>query len=88
MRFMQIKQMLNNVCEFHGHLSAYYHQLSDDMDQTRIKLILDLLSQHEAGLRESLEAYEQDASKEVMNSWIHSLIQPVISSPLLAFHLL
>ena len=67
---MQIKQILNNVCEFHGHLSAYYHQLSDDMDQSRIKLILDLLSQHEAGLRESLEAYEEDASKEVMDSWI------------------
>ncbi|MDJ0654476.1 MAG: hypothetical protein QNJ40_10005 [Xanthomonadales bacterium] len=70
MSLVQVRDMLDRVCEFHGHLSSYYHQLSDDASQSRVKLILNLLSQHEQGLREGLEAYERDASKNVMDSWV------------------
>ncbi len=72
MRLTQVRNILDQVCDFHGQLSSYYHWLSDKSAQSKVKLLLDLLSQHEQGLRDSLEAYEQDAETKVMDSWLES----------------
>jgi rubrerythrin len=62
--------MLDEVREFHGQLSDYYHELSDSADQQRVKLLLDHMSDHERHLQESLGAYEEDASKQLMDTWV------------------
>jgi vacuolar-type H+-ATPase subunit C/Vma6 len=70
MRYAQVRDMLDQVCDFHGQLAKYYHRLSESSDQQRIKLLLDLMSNHEKQLQESLRDYEEDASKQIMNTWV------------------
>jgi vacuolar-type H+-ATPase subunit C/Vma6 len=62
--------MLDQVRDFHGQLAEYYHQLSDSSDQQRVRLLLDHMSNHESQLQESLRDYEEDASEQVMNTWV------------------
>jgi rubrerythrin len=62
--------MLDEVRDFHGQLAEYYHQLSESTDRQRVKLLLDHMSDHEKQLQESLRDYEEDASKQVMNTWV------------------
>ena len=70
MRYTQVRDMLDQVRDFHGQLAEYYHQLSDSSDQQRVKLLLDHMSNHEKQLQESLRDYEEDASEQVMNTWV------------------
>ncbi len=62
--------MLDRIRDFHGELSTYYHQLSESTDKQRVKLLLDHMSSHEKQLQDSLLAYEEDASKQVMDTWV------------------
>lgn len=70
MRFTQVRNMLDQVREFHGQLAEYYNQLSDAAAQERVKLLLDHMSSHEEQLQVGLGAYEEDASKQVMDTWV------------------
>lgn len=70
MRYTQVRDMLDRVREFHGQLAAYFHQLSESSDRQRVKLLLDHMSNHEEQLQASLGAYEDDASEQVMNTWV------------------
>lgn len=70
MRFTQVRNMLDQVREFHGQLAEYYSQLSDTAAQHRVKLLLDHMSSHEKHLQSSLAAYEEDASQQVMNTYV------------------
>ena len=70
MRYGKVRDMLDQVREFHGQLSKYYHQLSESADRQRIKLVLDHMSDHEKHLQESLADYEEGASAQVMETWV------------------
>lgn len=70
MRYAQVREMLDQVRDFHGQLAEYYHQLSESTDRQRVKLLLDHLSGHEQQLQDSLRSYEEDASEQVMNTWV------------------
>lgn len=70
MRYRQVRDMLDQVRDFHGQLSDYYQELSDSADQQRVKLLLDHMSDHERQLQDSLGAYEEGASKQVMDTWV------------------
>jgi rubrerythrin len=62
--------MLDQVREFHGQLSEYYSQLSDNAEEQRVKMLLDHMSSHEQHLQSSLTAYEEDASRQVMDTYV------------------
>ena len=70
MRYAQVRDMLDQVREFHGQLAEYYHQLSDSSDQQRVKLLLDHMSNHEKQLQEGLRDYGEDASEQILNTWV------------------
>ena len=70
MRLTQVRNTLDQVREFHGQLANYYTQLSDEAAQQRLKLLLDHLASHETHLQESMAAYEQDAPKKVMDTYV------------------
>ena len=70
MRYAQVRDMLDQVRDFHGQLAEYYHQLSESSDQQRIKLLLDHMSNHEKQLQGSMRDYEEDASKQIMDTWV------------------
>ena len=72
MRYMQIREMLDRVRDFHEELGNYYHQLSEAADRERIKLLLDHISKHKKRLHDGLAAYEKDAPQQVLNTWVDS----------------
>ena len=70
MRFTQAQNILDQVHEFHGKLSEYYDQLSDKAAQQRVKILLDYMSSHEKNRQAGLAAYKEDASWQVLNTWV------------------
>jgi rubrerythrin len=62
--------MLDQIRDFHGQLAEYYAQLSDKTEQQRVKMLLDHMSSHEQDLQSSLAAYEDGASRQVMDTWV------------------
>ena len=70
MRFMQVRNMLDQIRDFHGQLAEYYAQLSDKTEQQRVKMLLDHMSGHEQDLQSSLAAYEDGAASQVMDTWV------------------
>jgi rubrerythrin len=81
MRFTQVRNTLDEVRDFHGQLAEYYGQLSDKAAQQRVKMLLDHMSSHERNLQSSMAAYEEGASRQVMNTWVDcSLCEELIMS--------
>ena len=70
MRFTQVRNMLDQIRDFHGQLAEYYAQLSGETGQQRVKMLLDHMSGHERDLQSSLAAYEDGASRQVMDTWV------------------
>ena len=70
MRYTQIRNTLDQVRDFHGQLAEYYSQLSEKAVQQRVKMLLDHISRHERNLQSSMAAYEEGASRQVMDPWV------------------
>lgn len=68
MKYTQIRNMLDQVGDFHGQLSEYYNQLSDESKQQRVKMLLDHMSGHERNLQQGLTAYEDGTSRQVLET--------------------
>ena len=69
-RYSQVKNMLEQVSDFHGQLVQYYDRLSKEAEQHRVKMLLDHMSKHEQDLQEGLRAYEESATQNVMDTYI------------------
>ena len=70
MRYMQVKNMLDQIRDFHGQLAEYYNQVSNSAGQQRIKMLLDHMSKHEKDLQEGLRSYEETASQGTMDTYV------------------
>ncbi len=70
MRYTQIRNVLDEARDFHGQLAEYYSQLSVNATQQRVGLLLDHMSSHERNLQQGLAAYEDDAPRQVMDTWV------------------
>jgi hypothetical protein len=69
-RYVQVRDLLEQAARFHGDLAGFYHGLAGQAGQQRVKLLLDYMSTHEANLRDSLEAFDDEASEGVLNTWV------------------
>ena len=69
-RYSQVKNMLEQVRDFHGQLVQYYDRLSKEVEQQRVKMLLDHTSKHEQDLQDGLRAYEETATQNVMDTYI------------------
>ena len=70
MRYMQVKNMLDHIRDFHGQLAEYYSQVSNSAGQERIKLLLDHMSKHEKDLQDGLRAYQEAAPRGAMDTYV------------------
>lgn len=70
MRYSQVKNMLDQIRDFHGQLVEYYERLSKETEQQRVKMLLEHMSKHEQELQEGLRAYEEIAAKNIMDSFV------------------
>ena len=69
-RYSQVKNMLEQVRDFHGQLVQYYDRLSKEAEQQRVKMLLDHMSKHEQDLQDGLRAYEETATQNVMDTYV------------------
>ena len=69
-RFVQVRDLLEQAAAFHGRMSEFYHDLSEKAEQVRVRLLLDYISTHEKNLRDSLEAYDEEASDGILDTWV------------------
>ena len=69
MAFETTKDVLDHAREFHGHVSEYYHRLSEKSQKARVKMLLDYMSWHEKELEKALAQYEEGVSERVLNTW-------------------
>ena len=69
-RYSQVKNMLEQVRDFHGQLVQYYDRLSKEAEQQRVKMLLEHMSKHEQDLQDGLRAYEETATQNVMDTYV------------------
>lgn len=70
----QTRGVIDRAREFHQQVGEYYHRLADVAERTRVRLLLDYMSQHEQRLATALAEYEDAAPTKVLNSWLQSAI--------------
>lgn len=68
-RFVQTRDVLAFVREFHRNLSAYYESMSHIAEKNRVKMLLNYLGGHEQHLESSIEEFEEHASPSLLASW-------------------
>ena len=69
MTFPQVRDVLDYIQAFHQRLSDFYHQLSNEAEKPKVKMLLDYMSLHEKHLQEDLATYEESAPRKVMDTW-------------------
>ena len=69
MPFDQTKDVLKQARKFHHKLSEFYEDLKDTTDKERTRALLDYLSRHEKYLEDCLEEFQQDVSRNVLDSY-------------------
>jgi len=69
MEFERTRDVLDHVRAFHERVSSFYENLADEANQQRTRMILDYMSRHEKHLQESIGRYEEDAAKEILDTW-------------------
>lgn len=69
MSSQRTQDILQQARDFHQHLSLHYAALHTESDQPRLRLLLEYLTKHEAGLADMLVRYERDAPRPVMETW-------------------
>ena len=69
MPFDQTKDVLKQARKFHHKLSEFYEDLKDTTDKERTRALLDYLSRHEQYLEDCLEEFQQDVSRNVLDSY-------------------
>ena len=69
MPFDQTKDVLKQARKFHHKLSEFYEDLKDSTEKERTRALLDYLSRHEKYLEDCLEEFQQDVSRNVLDSY-------------------
>lgn len=70
MSYEQVRDVLATVRTFHRELGAACGRLSQESDDERLQLLMDIVRQHERRFADVLDRYEEDAAEGVMNTWL------------------
>ncbi len=87
LRFEQAKDVIDYCAKLHHQIGEFYNDLSEEVSQERVRMLLTYLSRHEIHLEESLEEYEADASNKIMNTWLQFVPSSGIEASIKAFKL-
>ncbi len=69
MRFQRTRDLLLQAQTFHTMASEYYLDLERELDQKRMRILLDYLVKHEAHLASSMERFREDVSNAILDAW-------------------
>ena len=70
MAIKQTRDVLDYVRDFHKKLSDFYHDLADQTDKERLKMLLEYISRHERHIEATVTEYEASASKRILDCWL------------------
>lgn len=85
LRFEQAKDVIEYCTKLHHDIGEFYKSLGEEVEQQRVKMLLEYLSRHETHLEESLESYEQAASDKILNTWLQFVPSSGIEESIKAF---
>ena len=69
MPYKKTRDILDRARAFHNNISKHYHTLSVAAEREKVKMLLEYLSRHEKNLAKSLEDFEEEASREILENW-------------------
>ena len=69
MRFRQTRDVIQHAQAFHLAIGERYHQLSEESERQRLKILLDYLSDRERMLAASLEQFTEETSQGLLDTW-------------------
>ena len=70
MPFNQTSEVLNHARTFHRKLSAFYEGLKESSSRERTRALLGYMSRHEQYLDECLAEFQQDVSRNVLDTYV------------------
>ena len=69
MAFDQTRDILESAREFHQKLSVFYAELKESANRERTRALLDYMSRHEKYLDDCLAQFEEQVSKNVLDTY-------------------
>lgn len=69
MRFRQTRDVLHHAERLHLEICYLYHQLAEQSEKQRLKLMLEYMSQREQELAKALEAFTEETSQNILDTW-------------------
>lgn len=69
MAFERTRDVLDYAKKFHRDLSGFYAKLGETAAKEKIRILLNYISRHEQHLEECLQGYENDASRNILDTW-------------------
>lgn len=55
---------------FHQMLSEFYENLSGQVEQERVKLLLEYMSRHQENIASVMKEYAADVAEKILNTWL------------------
>jgi hypothetical protein len=74
MRIQQLSEILTLIADARLEMKALYARMSQHVDATRVKMILDYFQQHEQKVHDSLMRYSKDAPKRILDTWYQDIV--------------
>ncbi|WP_108652217.1 hypothetical protein [Dongshaea marina] len=82
MRFKQVNDLLNYLVTVHQTIRDYYVKMEEESCQERSKLLLQFMQQCEDEACNNIRAFQDDASKAVLDTWSDAVFDADPLAPL------
>jgi len=77
MRFESIHDVLEHARNMHQQVADFYRQLDDASAQTRVRMLLDYLAEHEQHLADAMHELGSEADPALLHSFLAHMPDPV-----------
>jgi hypothetical protein len=74
MRIQQLSEILTLIADARLEMKALYARMSQHVDATRVKMMLDYFQLHEQKVHDSLIRYSKDAPKRILDTWYQDIV--------------
>lgn len=82
-----VREILDQAQEIHHRLGEHFHQLADDAEKDRLRMLLHYLQRHESSMEESIREFEALARESVLNTWYLFVPETDIQKEIEAAHI-
>ena len=66
----QVRDFVDFGKALHSRIHALYDAINENVDQERVKMLLDYLSRHEQHLAQTLARYEKETHSGLLDAWL------------------